>query len=77
LARQEKETYMLLRNQKPSLWKCAAVFAAAGTLFGGGCTSEQIQAIAAGLGALAEQLDDDYDDDISFGDWLTDEIEDW
>ena len=42
---------------------------AAGTLFGSSCSSEQIEAVAAGLQAAVSEMDDrDYN--ISFGDWL-------
>ena len=73
---QIKDSPMLLRQTRQKLlWKCAAGLCAVGTLFGATCSSDQIQAIATGLQAAASEMDD-RDDNITFGDWLLDELED-
>jgi hypothetical protein len=47
----------------------------AGTLMAGSCSPE-LQALAVGLQAAADEFDrQNTDDDISFGDWLADELE--
>jgi hypothetical protein len=66
---------MSLQKTGKTLWRCALGMCVAGTVFGASCSSEQIEAVAAGIQAAASQLDD-RDDDISFGDWLLDELED-
>ena len=67
---------MLLRHTRQRLlWKYAAGLCAVGTLFGATCSSDQIQAIATGLESAASELDN-RDNDISFGDWVLDEIKD-
>ena len=48
---------------------------AAATLLGAGCEELALRALTAGLEAAAQQLQDD-DGDISFGDWLSDELKD-
>ena len=57
-------------------WKLLAALAAGGAVFGLNCTSEQISAVVAGVGAAADQLGDSEDEDISFGDWIRDELDD-
>jgi hypothetical protein len=49
---------------------------AVGTAFGAGCTNAQVQAVAAGLDFIIRDLQDEEDDDISFGDWLESELND-
>jgi hypothetical protein len=46
-----------------------------GLVFGSSCGFAELQAISAGITAAASALDD-RDDDISFGDWLADELRD-
>ena len=48
---------------------------AAGTLMVTGCDEQLLNAMTAALEAAAQQLGEE-DDDISFGDWLQDELED-
>ena len=58
------------------LWKSVIGLFAAGTLLGAACDQQTLDALTAALETAAQQLQDQ-DDDISFGDWLEDEIEDW
>ena len=68
---------MLLKQAKRKLWRGAVALCAAGTLFGGSCSSEQLNAVAAGIGAVADELGHQRaDDDITFGEWLLSELED-
>ena len=58
-------------------WRVAVTLCAAGTLYGSSCSSREIETVLAGVQAVAEVLDgQSQDDDISFGDWLQDELED-
>ena len=66
---------MSLKRTGNKLWRCALGLCVAGTLFGSSCSSEQIEAVAAGLQAAVSEMDD-RDDNISFGDWLMNELED-
>jgi hypothetical protein len=68
---------MLLKQAKRKLWRGAVALCAAGTLFGGSCSSDQLNAVAAGFGAVADELSHQQTvDDISFGDWLLSELDD-
>ena len=58
------------------IWSSVIGLCAAGTLLGAACDQQTLDALTAGLEAAAQQMQDQ-DDDISFGDWLEDEIEDW
>ena len=62
------------------LGKCRGFILAAcasGMLFGATCSSDQIRALTIGIQAATNALDDqDRNDDISFGDWLSDELKD-
>jgi hypothetical protein len=57
-----------------------AVVAAAlsiGLLSGTGCTEAEIEAVLTGVRILADELSQQQEDeDISFGDWLADELSD-
>ncbi len=57
------------------IWRLSVCLGVAGTVFGTSCSSSQIQALVAGLEAAANTIDEE-DDDISFTDWLVDELED-
>jgi hypothetical protein len=48
---------------------------AAGSVFAGGCSTTQVQAVAAGLDAILRNLQQD-EEDVSFGDWLASELSD-
>jgi hypothetical protein len=54
-------------------WKVMVGISAA-TVFASSCSTEQVARVAAGVEAA---LNYDSDDDISFSDWLQDEVEDW
>ncbi len=57
------------------LWRLGVCLGVVGTVWGTSCSSSQIQAVIVGLEAAANSLDEE-DDDISFADWLADELED-
>jgi hypothetical protein len=44
-------------------------------LLSSSCGVEELRALVAGVDAAADRLEDDHDD-ISFGDWLADELDD-
>lgn len=56
------------------LWKVLVLLGGATTLLATTCTSNEIAATVAGLDAAAHRLDHQ-DEDISFGDWLRDELD--
>ena len=66
---------MKLHHGERSLWRYMAAVCAAGMVFGSSCSSDQIRALTAGLEAVADTLNEQ-DDNMSFGDWLLDELED-
>jgi len=45
-----------------------------GTLMATSCSTEQIQTIVRGIGEIVDDLENEQDDDISFGNWLQEEI---
>ena len=68
---------MLKKKSKQNVWRGLALACAAGTLFGSSCSSSGFQAVVAGLDAAAQELDrGDRSEDISFGNWLMDELGD-
>ncbi len=60
------------------LLKVTAALCASGVVLAGSCSMDGLQAVGAGIDAAAGYLNDQEspDDDISFGDWLLDELED-
>ena len=65
-------------TRKPPLHRLIRTFAgicAAGIVLGSGCSMD-LGAIMAGLDAVANYSSQHDDDDISFGDWLRDELDD-
>ncbi len=61
------------------LLKLTAALCASGLLFASSCSVQGVRAVGAGFNAAAGYFDDqpaDDDDDISFGDWLADELKD-
>ena len=58
------------------IWRSVIGLCAAGTLLTAACDQQTVDALTAALEAAAQQMQEQ-DDDISFGDWLEDEIEDW
>ena len=64
-------------NPAKNLWRAAAGLFAAGTLLASSCNSADIEAIFDALEVAAHQLEQQqHDEDISFGDWLRDELND-
>jgi hypothetical protein len=60
------------------LLKITIVACASGTLLAASCSADSLQALSVGVDAAAGYLNaqPDADDDISFGDWLADELKD-
>ena len=68
---------MLKRTNKQRSWRVLVLACAAGTLFASSCGSNGLQAVVAGLDAAAQELDrGNRNNDISFGNWLMDELGD-
>ncbi len=71
---------MSRKNVFEDLLRMAAVFGGAGMLFASSCSLQEMGAVGAGIDAAAgyfnDQAEEDQDDDISFGDWLADELKD-
>ena len=65
---------MFRKRTADALLKTMAGLCAAGLLLGGSCRAD-LEAIAVGLDAAARHMDDN-DDEISFSDWLRDELND-
>jgi len=66
-----------MRLEVMRLWKTTLTVSVllAGMATWGGCTPEQADAVLAGLQVTANQLDNN-DDDVSFRDWLSSELDD-
>jgi hypothetical protein len=61
------------------LFRAVAGFGAVGVVLGGSCSAAEMQAVVAGLEAVARTLqavENDETDEISFSDWLVSELED-
>ena len=69
---------MVLKRAAKRILVATAGFTLTGTVVAGGCGSEEaLDAVAAGLSAVAQSLNDASDENLSFGDWLLNEIEDF
>ncbi len=55
--------------------RTAVAASSAGMLFASSCSTDQLQAVAAGLDVVFASLNDT-DDNITFGDWLLSELQD-
>ncbi len=68
---------MWLKRTANDLLKAAVALTAAGVLLGTSCSSSELQAVVAGLEAVAHSFDDNArDNDITFGEWLLSELDD-
>jgi hypothetical protein len=57
--------------------RAAAALAASGIALGSTCSSAELQAVVAGIEAAARSLDGNaHDDDLTFGEWLLEELDD-
>jgi hypothetical protein len=65
----------MARSEWMQRWWKVMVGISAATVFASSCSTEQVARVAAGVEAALNYESDG--DDISFGDWLQDEIEDW
>jgi len=68
---------MLKKFSVTNLVKVAAGLCTAGMLFAASCAADDVRALMIGVDAAARYLDNgSTDDDISFSDWLMDELGD-
>ncbi len=68
---------MLRRRTAHNIVMASATMLASGTLLATSCSTDEVQAIVAGIEAITQSLDDsDRDNDMNFGEWLINEIED-
>ncbi len=71
---------MSRKNVFEALLRTAAVVGGAGMLFASSCSLQNMEAVGVGIDAAAgyfnDQAVEDEDEDISFGDWLADELKD-
>ena len=62
-----------------NLWKSMLLVTASGSLLATTCSDQQLQAFSVGFNAFVDTIntnDQNKDEDISFGDWLLDELDD-
>jgi len=71
-----KDPAMVLNRIARRMLVATAGFTLTGTVFAGGCGSDALSAVVVGLNAAAQSLNDSQDEDLSFGDWLLDELGD-
>ena len=67
---------MLRERLLGNLLRAAVGMGAAGMLFGVSCSAGQLRALAAAVNAATSEFNEHDDNDISFGDWLLNELED-
>lgn len=70
-----------MKNKTRNLWKSMLVMTASGSLLATTCSDQQLQAFSVGFNAFVDTIDNtrqnqNKDEDISFGDWLLDELDD-
>lgn len=56
--------------------RAALILCSGGCLLNATCNSAALEAIIIGLDAAAQQIRDE-DDEVTFGDWLESEFDDW
>ncbi len=69
-----KDPAMLFKRLATRALVSAAGLSLAGTVLAGGCGSDALDAVAAGLNAAAQALNED--DQPTFGEWLLSELDD-
>ncbi len=67
---------MGLKNRAGNACMRAAGLLAGGLLLATSCNLRELEAVSIGLGAAADQLERDQDEDITFGEWLLSELDD-
>lgn len=65
-----------LRNVLGGVWRAGLVVAAGGTVLESSCTTSEVRAVLAGVELVANEIDQAQNQDISFGDWLSDALGD-
>lgn len=65
-----------LRRVVGDIWRAGLVVAAGGTVLASSCSTSDVKAILAGVELVTNQLDNFQNDNISFGDWLSSELDD-
>ncbi len=66
-----------MNRQPNNQWKAvvvAGLLAVAAVAVGTACTPEQANAVLAGIQVTADQLSNNSNDNVSFGDWLSSEL---
>ncbi len=64
-----------LRHVVGGIWKAGLVVAASGTVLASSCSTSEVKAILAGVEVVTDQLENSQNDGISFGDWLSSELD--
>ena len=67
---------MKTTRSSTGMWRSVIGLCAVGTLLTAACDQQTVDALTTALEVATQQMLEQ-DDDISFGDWLESEIEDW
>lgn len=65
-----------LRQVVGGMWRAGLVMAAGGTVLSSSCSTSDVKAILAGVEEVTNRLENSQNDGISFGDWLSSELDD-
>lgn len=71
----EKSEMKKVRQMVGGMWRVGLVVAAGGTVLASSCSTSEVKAILAGVTDITNQLDNSQNDNISFGDWLSSELD--
>ena len=71
----EKSEMNKLRQMVGGMWRAGLVVAAGGTVLASSCSTSEVRTILTSVTDIANQLDHSQNDDISFGDWLSSELD--
>ncbi len=74
----DEEHLMLRKSAVENVFKVAVLLGTSGMLVASSCNMQDARAVSAGIDAAAGYIDGQQveDDDISFGDWIMDELDD-
>lgn len=71
----EKSEMNKLRQIVGGMWRVGLVVAAGGTVLASSCSTSEVKAILSSVTDITNQLDHSQNDNISFGDWLSSELD--
>lgn len=64
-----------LRHIVGGIWRAGLVVAAGGTVLASSCSTSEVRTVLAGVEAVTNEIDRARNDNISFSEWLSSELD--